>query len=154
MKIEVNISEFYLGEEGELQEELVRHIKSGVVSDITKSIQAKVDAQITMEVKDTVEKMLYAQISKAITQTLSTGTTKSRQNSNSMITFDEYVRECFTYSGGWQSFDDTIKKLAQSFTTELKNRYDLMFASQIVVKMGDAGLLKSDELKKLLEDRK
>ena len=151
MKIEVNISEFYLGEDSEIEESLKNHIKRQVVAEITKSIQTKVDTQITMEVKDTVEKMLYTQISKAIAETLSTSEIPSRQKTGTKVTMDEYVRECLTHNGGWQSFDDTIKKLAQGFTTELKNRYDLMFASQIVVKMGDAGLLKSDELKKLLE---
>jgi len=154
MKIEINVSDFYLDNEDNLEQGLKDYIKRETIQAISSQIKQKVETQITMEVKDKVEQMLYREISSAILENIESGKTKSRRNSNEFVTFKEYVKECFEYNTGYQSFENTIKKLAETFSSEMKQRYDLMFASQIVIKMGDAGLLKSDELAKLLEPKK
>ncbi len=150
MKIDINVSDFYLDENDGLETGLKNMIKHEVIQSINKQIKDKVEAQITMEVKDTVEKLLYKQITSDIKEILETGTTKSRKDSNKQVLFKDYVRECFDYNGGWTSFEANIKKLAEAFSVELKQRYDLLFASQIVVKMQEQGLLKEDVVKLLL----
>lgn len=150
MKIDINVTDFYLDENDNLEQGLKNLIKQEVITSINKSIKARVEEQITMEVKDTVEKLLYKQISADIKEVLETGTTKSRSDSSKQVLFKDYVRECFNYNGGWTSFEENIKKLAQAFSAELKQRYDLLFASQIVVKMQEQGLLKEDVVKLLL----
>lgn len=153
MKITIDVSDFYL-EEGNIEKDLKAQITFEVVSQIKKSIQEKVDKQITMEVKDIVEKMLYKEITKAITETVKKEEIPSRKISNTKVNIETYVRECLESTGGWQSFSDTIKKIAADYTVELKKRYDLLFASQIVAKMSDSGLLKEDAVRLLLGTEK
>lgn len=150
MKFEVEVSEFWLDEE-DLESGLIRRVQNHVISEIEKSIKEKVEKQITMQVKDTVEKMLYSKITQAIDEAIAKGEMPSRNNSKENITIQEYVKECLNYKGGWQNFQDTIEKLAKQYTIEIKNRYDLLFASQIVAKLNDNGLLKENVAKLILE---
>lgn len=150
MKITVDVSDFYLDEDN-IEAGLRSRITYEVVNEIKKSIQERVDTQIKMEVKDAVEKSLYREITKAITDVMQKSEFPSRNNSKEFVSIETYVKECLNYSGGWQSFQDVIKKIASDYSAELKKRYDLLFASQIVAKMSDSGLLKEDAVKLLLE---
>lgn len=150
MKFEVEVSEFWLDEES-IESGLQRRVQQHVINEIEKSIKEKVEKQITMQVKDTVEKMLYSKITLAIDEVVKKAEFPSRNNSKELITIEAYIKECLNYKGGWQNFNDTIEKLAKQYTTEIKNRYDLLFASQIVAKLNDNGLLKENVAKLILE---
>lgn len=152
MQFIVEVSEFWLDEEN-LESGLIRKIQSHVINEIEKSIREKVEKQVTMQVKDTVEKVLYSKITQAIDEVIAKGEMPSRNNSKELITIEAYVKECLNYKGGWQNFQDTIEKLAKQYTTEVKNRYDLLFASQIVAKLNDNGLLKENVAKLILENK-
>jgi len=150
MKFTVKVKDFYLDEEN-LESALVDKIQREVVSQIHKSIKDRVERQIEMEVKSMVEKTMYKQITSEIENILKTGKTKSKKNSKEDVSLEEYVRECFSSTGGWQNFDETIKVISKKFGEELKQRYDLLFASQIVAKLNDNGLLKDDVAKLILD---
>lgn len=153
MKIEVELKGFYANEEENLDEALKRHIVRDVVRQIHESIREKVDNQVTSEAKKIVEETLQQEISTSIKAVVRTCKMKSKKNSNEDISMEDYVKECFLYTGGWHSFDKLIKDQSAAFAKELKARYDLHFATQLVVKMGENGLLK-DDLAKLLIDPK
>ena len=68
------------------------------------------------------------------------------------MTLKEYILYQIQNNTGWNSPNENIKKLAQKFGEEMKNRYDLLFASQLVAKMNENGLLKEDVAKKLLDN--
>jgi len=150
MKITIDISDFYLDDEQDIESGLKSYIKSQCVSAIMQSIQSKVDDQITRQVKDTVEKTMYSRVTKAIESTMKQESFKSRKG-NGMVSIEEYVKETLEYTGGWQNFNDAITKIAKSHADEIKRRYDLLFASQIVAKMSENGLLKDDAIKLLLD---
>lgn len=57
-------------------------------------------------------------------------------------------RKCGQETGN--SMEKLIKSLAKDFANEMKERYDLLFASQLVAKMSETGLLKEDVAKLLL----
>ena len=152
MKITIDISDFYLDEEQDIETALKQQIIHQVVNAIDKSIKEKVEKQISLEVKDVVEKTLYQKISKAIGEVIKTSVFKRRSN-NEIGTIEEYIKDCLSYNGNWNSFDEQIKKLAQMHAKEIKDRYDLLFASQIVSKLGENGLLNSEAAKLLLNSK-
>lgn len=56
-----------------------------------------------------------------------------------------YVEKQFNkIQGGSYNAHSSIEKLAERFVTEMKGRYDLLFASQVVSKLKNAGLLRAD----------
>ena len=150
MKISVDISDFYLDEDQDIESGLKSYIVNTVIQEIQKSIKERVEKQITLEVKDVVEKTMYQKVTKAISEVIKTAVFK-RRGSNEMGTIEDYVKDCINYQSNWNGFDEQIKKLAQANVKEMKDRYDLLFASQIVTKLGENGLLNNEAAKLLLK---
>ena len=96
--------------------------------------------------------MYCRKINTFIDEFFETGELKSPKNSNEKMTLKEYILYQIQNNTGWNSPNENIKKLAQKFGEEMKNRYDLLFASQLVAKMNESGLLKEDVAKKLLDN--
>jgi len=71
------------------------------------------------------------------------------------LTLEEYVVNKFKKDSGWSSPNEKIEKLskqfAEKFGQEIKDRYDLIFATRIVQKLDKEGLLKENIAKILLE---
>jgi hypothetical protein len=149
MKIEIEISDFYLEDE-ELETGLKEYIKSQTINAIWKKIETKVDDHLKTAVKEQVEKLMYQKMGLFIDDFINVGLIKSSISSN-QVNIKDYIIEKFKHDSGWASPDNAIKKLAQSFANEMKDRYDLMFASQLVAKMNENGMLKEDVGKLLLE---
>jgi hypothetical protein len=147
MKFTIEINEFWL-EEDELETALQSKITTDVVALIEKSIQKKVEDHITIKVKAEIEARMYRFINLAIEQIISTEKIKM---DGKEYTLTDYIKKEFTDRSGYRSPHETITNLAKKFSDEMKNRYDLLFASQLVAKMNNNGLLK-DEVAKLLID--
>lgn len=154
MKITIDVSDFYLDENENLEEGLQQYVKNAVLQEIWKRIEKKVDDYLAVSIKDEVEKSMYKQMNLFIDQQIRSGEVKSSRDSSKRVTIENYIKEKFEYDSGWSSPHENIKKLAQAFGQDMKNRYDLLFASQLVSKMNEAGLLKEDVAKILLQDNK
>jgi hypothetical protein len=75
------------------------------------------------------------------------------------VSLTQYIENYFAgYTLNSRDFNDRIealvKKQGQEITQQLKDRYDLLFASQIVTKLNEQGMLKEDIAKILLGDGK
>lgn len=150
MKVIVELSDFYLDENEELLPALRKEVINQAVQHIKESIKARVESQVIMEVKESVERELYKTISAEIKANLEIGEIVDPQNGRERIKITEFIKRKFEKDSGWNSPNDYIAKIAKEHATELKQRYDLMFAAQIVQKMSEAGLLKEDIAKQLL----
>lgn len=151
IQITVNLNEFYYDGDSNIEEGLKKYITNQVVKEIFKTIESKVKAQIEMEVKELVQKLMYSEITSFIKQYIGEGKIKSR-NSNNEITMKEYIGECFRSGSNWQSFEGVISEQMKKYVDELKKRYDLLFASQIVIKLGEQKLLKEEVIDILLKN--
>ena len=153
MKINVTIDlDDLWTDESSISEEISMEIKRKVLDEIWNKLKPAVEDQITRATKNEVEKMYCRKISTFIDEFFETGKLKSPKNSNEKMTLKEYILYQIQNNTGWNSANENIKKLAQKFGEEMKNRYDLLFASQLVAKMNENGLLKEDVAKKLLDN--
>ena len=59
MKITIDLEDFFMNEESNLEESLKTYVKDNVLREIKEHIKEKVDTQITMRVKEEVEKLGY-----------------------------------------------------------------------------------------------
>lgn len=162
ISFKIELEEFYMDEDqNNLEEELVKYIKEETIRSIWKKIEKKVEDQIQMEVKRTVEsnftKIISAHVNKIISskdpiiKNVQVYDPVKQNYAYKDASIEEYIHSKFVKDTGWGSPNDAIEKLAKRFAEEMKNRYDLMFATQIVSKMNDQGLLKNEALAKLLE---
>ena len=153
MKINVTIDlDDLWTDESSISEEISMEIKRKVLDEIWNKLKPAVEDQITRATKNEVEKMYCRKINTFIDEFFETGELKSPKNSNEKMTLKEYILYQIQNNTGWNSPNENIKKLAQKFGEEMKNRYDLLFASQLVAKMNENGLLKEDVAKKLLDN--
>lgn len=150
MKFTISVEDFWLDEEQELEPKLKSHIIHNVVQQIHQSIKTKIDEHVTKEVKAQVEQSLYRKISTLVGEIIATDKIKGRYSNDPEMTLQEWVMSEFKTNTRYESIQEHIKKLAASFGEDMKKRFDLLYASQIVAKMGDAGLLKEDAVKLLL----
>lgn len=155
MKIVVELEEFWTDGEGEsLAEDLKRSVTRQVLSEIQKSIKEKVDAEITRTVKSYVEQTMYREINTAAKQIIAEGKIKSRYNSNEMVTIEEYVRQWLAKDSRWDAAYDTIEKIAGKLASDMKTRYDVQFANQIVLKLNENKMLAPNVAQILLSEPK
>ena len=153
MKINVTIDlDDLWTDESTISEEISMEIKRKVLDEIWNKLKPAIDDQITRVTKNEVEKNYCRKINTFIDEFFETGELKSPKNSNEKMTLKEYILYQIQNNTGWNSPNENIKKLAQKFGEEMKNRYDLLFASQLVAKMNENGLLKEDVAKKLLDN--
>jgi len=150
MKIEINVSDFYLCEDDNLESGLKDYIKKEVIRQIYASIDKKVEEHVTRRVKDEVEQKMSLYINKKITELVASE--KIIKDSKEVL-IEDYIKTVFQNSSGWNNPTDTIKKLAEQFGKELKARYDLQFASHVVAKLNEQGMLKDDVAKMLLPSK-
>ena len=153
MKINVTIDlDDLWTDESSISEEISMEIKRKVLDEIWNKLKPAVEDQITRATKNEVEKMYCRKINTFIDEFFETGELKSPKNSNEKMSLKEYIYYQIQNNTGWNSPNENIKKLAQQFGNDMKNRYDLLFASQLVAKMNENGLLKEDVAKKLLDN--
>ena len=150
MKIQIEVSDFYLDEDDSLEEGLKKYIKNEVTATIFAKIKAKVETEIIQVVEKHVLENLSAEISKAIDN----GKIKNKSGST-LVSINEYVQDCLlsSSSSNWQSFEKSIKDISKTFCDEMKRRYDLNFAANVVSKMIDNKLVKEDAVKMLLGEK-
>lgn len=150
MKFIIEVDDFYM-EQGELETELKSHIITSVIHKITTDLKQKIEDGVIREVKAQVEQTLYRKIGTFVTECIANEKIKGRYSGDPEVTLQEWVKEQFTEKAREKApVDDVIKKLANVFGEELKKRYDLLFASQLVAKMKDSGFIKEEAVQLLL----
>lgn len=148
MKITIDVSEFYLGEDTDLEQGLKDYVSGQVIKHIFKSIEKRVEEHIERRVKDEIEQKLSRFINKTIEDLIAT---ESIIRDGKTTTIADHIKNQFQNGYGWNNPQEAIKKLADQFGKELKARYDLQFASHVVAKLNEQGMLKDDIAKLILE---
>lgn len=153
MKFTIEVEDFYLDEEKDLAPALKQHIISTVVNKISTDLKAKIEDGVQKEVKAQVEQTLYRKIGSFVTEAIENDKIKGRYTNDPEMTLQEWVKLQFTEKAREKApVDATLEKLAKGFGEEMKKRYDLMFASQLVTKMKESGFLKEEVVSLLLNN--
>lgn len=151
MKFTVEIDEFWLDEDSNgFEEELKNSIKIDVCQQIKKMMLTHIENEITNVVKQQVSDTLREQIQALVADVISTGEIKESSYSDKKISIEGWIKSQFNANCGYHNANAKITELAKKFGDEMKQRYDLLFASQIVAKLDEHGLLKEDIAELLL----
>jgi hypothetical protein len=151
MKFTVELKEFWLNEEEELEPALKKHVVQTVVREILKSVETKINDAVTIEVKRQIDATISRKIQSMVANSIKNDKFKGEYSSDGLVTMEEIIKKRLSNTSGFQNPQEIIKKIADNFGSELKKRYDLLFASQIVASLSTNGLLKDDAVKLLLE---
>lgn len=154
MKFTIELSDFYLDEKNDLESALKDHIIKSCVQKISADLKSKIDECIINEIKKQVEVGLRTKISSFVSECIDNDKIKGRYTGDPEMTLKEWVKLQYTSTAKEKApIDSTIEKLAKQFGEELKKRYDLLFASQLVAKMKDSGFIKEEVIQLLLNQQ-
>jgi argininosuccinate synthase len=155
--VSVDLNEFYTDEESRTFGDQIKHYIASQVKNqmwnefkekALESFNSLVKSEITLEkdvkIKQTVDDLFKSKKLK-------------KQYSSELVSFEEYIEKSFEdhtiNSRDFNSnLDSLIRKQATVISNELKQRYDLLFASQIVANLNNNGLLKDEAAKLLLSN--
>lgn len=153
MKYTIEVEDFYLDEDESLEKALKDHIIYTVKNQILEQIQSKVDKEIQDALSENILSSIKENINKMVFENIKSQEIK-RYNKKP-ITVEDYIKECFddtASSYSHNAIQNSLSNLIENHVKKLKSSYDLYFASQIVLKMNQNGLLKEGMDKILLED--
>lgn len=151
MIFKIEIDDFWLDDESELEPELKNHIINTVVQTIWKKLETQVGKQLIDEIHKTVESDFKGKLDEQIEHIIKTQTIGDGEKSPLL---DDWLRSKFNERHGWNNPIDVLEKRAKAWGEEMRERYDTLFASQIVIKMSEQGLLKDGVFKALMAGNK
>lgn len=154
MKLKVDLDDFYLDEE----DDLVPAIKNFVVNEVTSTIWDRVEEKIKQKILDlcneNIQKIIDEKIEMYLTEMLDKEIIKKDRWSDELISLQEYVLTAFNKDFD-NNYKNTLGRIVEGKTKniceEIKKRYDLLFASQLISKMNDQNMLKEDIAKLILD---
>lgn len=155
MKFTIELDEFYIegGEDGvgggDIEKQLKSHIVFDVVRQINEKIKDQVQRQITEKIVSEMKDTMALKIEEVLTKIITTETFVP-YGSKEEISISDYIKKQFEANQGWRSPYEAIKSFAKTFGDELKQRYDMAFASQIVAKLHEHSMLTDDVASKIL----
>ena len=159
MKINVTIdtSELY-GEEDSSFNEVIKHeIAREVKTQILKDWNEKIKAEFNQAVIEEIQSQKKEFITDTMNYLIVNAKVKKQYGSDTMISIadwikDELERTHLSQGSVKDYLDKQIKTTTDSISKALKERYDMLFASQIVSKLHENKMLKDDVARLLLKD--
>ena len=151
MKLEIKLNDKYNWEDELIPNQLAKLITQEVCQSIRGSIQQVAITKIEEECKRLINSTIEKRIEKKCNEFIKKMEVKSIYNSLNMVSIDEYLKEKIGKTFQERRLEATIEEIAKKQVDEFKKRYDLLFASQLVAKMTDAGLVNKDIAKLLLD---
>ena len=161
LNIEVDLSDIYSDYENEeslnelVKDEITNRVKNEVWSKFKEEgftafcqqLERKINLDKDLKIQETFNHLFEEKKCK-----------KDYYNPKELVTVKEYIENKIEneYFQNTSNFEALIKKHIENFTSsyskELKDRHDMLFASQIVLKMNEQGLLKDGVAQSLLNN--
>lgn len=155
LKFKITLEDAWCDDQGNIEDGIKSHIINQLKRNVWETIKEEVKAEISKAVKEQIESEMKSQIAVAVASVMNSPDFKIAgvYSSDPKQTVEEYVAKQFDrHNGGYNSVRDRLDGMAKKHATEMKNRYDLLFASQLVAKMSDQGLLKEGVFKAIMGD--
>lgn len=168
MNIQVNLTEIYpenfIGADGDgeiefgsIKEELTHQITNAISSKIMEKIGDDLKRTISNAVEKKALKNIDYKVNHKLKCLMQVGEIRPDYYSKP-IQISKHIEKLFHDRGEWTGRGNTairehINELAEKFTKEMKEKYDMVFAAKIVENMGKQNLLKDDMVKKLVEQK-
>ncbi len=168
INITVDLAEFYTeDQENSFSQEIKNEIAARVKSQVWKDFESSAMHEVKQLVNAEFEKTKGENVTSIVSRIIASKKIKKQDHNSELITIEEYVTEKISkdyfserqtaesvmrnlISNFESKFNSEVKSNSESIAKELRDRYDLLFASQIVTKLNENGMLKSDVARLLL----
>ena len=154
LKVEIDLEDLtkdlFDDDEYSLTEGVVSSIRREVVAEIKSTCQDQIQTQI----RSIVEAKVGVLIRETFLEWFKTG--KVKINSKDEISLNEYLTHYFTQQTGYtytKTAQSYVEDFAKKFAKELRERYDVSFATLIVRNLKDQKLLADARLAELVKQQ-
>ncbi len=148
---DIEIGDFYGDGDLTLSEIIKKEIISQVTTNVRKAVLEKYHEDIEVAVEKNVSE-LTEKVLKGFENSNETFEYTPRYSSKPVVTtIKDLVMNYFAKEVESSRVSDSVERIAKDFVTELKNRYDITFASLIVKNMKEQHLLADDRLTELIK---
>lgn len=141
--VDINIKDAIRGD-------IVHQVKREVLKNYSEQLNTK----MSNEVKHLISEAFSEQIKQKSEEFVKNGKVDGKYSNDKKITVDEWLQQEFKDSGRYNTLRDIVKNKAEEAAKDLKGRYDLLFASQIISKLNEQDMLKDGVFKALMESTK
>lgn len=155
MKFNVEVEIDWIHSEDGLEE----GIKNKLQKEVTNSIWKKLKDTVEDQVQTVAEERVKQHLDEKIQQEASVLAKSGKLNPSSYgykgpdnPTIEEYVRYLFSKKSKID-MEEILTNRADKIAEKLKDKYDMIFAQQVILKMRDQGLLKEDVETALFESK-
>lgn len=162
LKVEIDIQEIlnelfedFNPEEESFELDLKETIRDGIVGDVKRQIiqmqSQKIREQIISETKTLINKSINDKIKNDVEGFYENGLLKV-DYSKEEVSVQDWIRRHFSLKSNeyTRQLKDKVQLQSKVCVDELKQRYDMLFASQIITKLNDQDLLKDGVFKSLM----
>ena len=156
IQVNVDLSEFFSEvDEQSFSEQIKNHITYTVKNEVLAEWKEKITKEFNEQVKATIEQEKERLISNMLNELILSEKLHRSHGSKELVSIKDFAIEnlkswWLNESTTTRTFDKILQKESESIVEKLKERYDLMFASQIITKLNEAGMLKEDVAKLIL----
>ena len=153
MRIIVEVEDFWMDEDSdEFENEFKNYVKGETKKEIWATIEERINKEIIKQVTEIVNKNIEKKVAKFIDKMLNSGELKvsGRYSDDKPKDMKEYIIDKLKSDNTYGTPKKMIEELSEKYAKEFRNRYDLLFASQLVAKLGNNGLLREDIARLLL----
>lgn len=122
----------------EIKTDITHQAKQAVLKEVKEPLRKDIEDRVKILVKDA-----YAEeVSETVKKFIREGKLQGRYKGDPEITVNEWIEREFEGSVNNDVLKKAVQNQANNVSEELKGRYDMFFATQLVMKMNDQGLLK------------
>lgn len=174
INVTVDLDDFFSEDESSFNEQILSHLEWEIKSKIWNEFKEKALDSFKNKIDYELEKGKEVELERIITKVFTDKKIKIKEASKNnpqpeMVTLFEYIEDKITnsyFSEGRSAssildsklrekevqFEKMLSNSSEEIITKLKDRYDLLFASQIVNSLNKNGMLKEDVSKILLSE--
>lgn len=153
MKFTVELDDFWMDEDSSgIEIELKRYIIRDVANQIKASIKEAIEIEIRQVVENKFKESLETEVAMVTRELIESGEVKRnpQRSDSGKVTIKEWITNTIESQAGWSTPQKQLAEYAKKHMDEIKKRYDFLYASSVVQKMADLGMLKDDKIAELL----
>lgn len=160
INVSVDLSELYSeGDEISMSSEIKSFVADEVKRRVSEDFMKKVDEMYYEKLRGLISEAKETIILDRFKFLVSENKVKSSSYQKEPISVNEWLNEelrkmIVNDSSLKQKLDAMVTKTVESITKQIKDRYDMLFATQLITKMNEVNLLNVDAAKMLLTENK
>lgn len=132
----------------DIKSEIIYETKQAVLKEIKEPIKKDISDRVKILVEDSYKK----EVEKAVEDFVENGKVRINSYNEDEITTKEWIKNQFKnnfYTSG--KLEKIVKQNTEELAKEIRDRYDLLFASSLVSNLNDQGLLKEGVFKAIMK---